>query len=92
YELLPDRNADDNNAPDEAMRVVYYGLVWDIFYVEYIWNRVINNCIPYLLMCVKECNTGGLDVTLPENLIVTYNQLDTPEVINLGAVQAARGE
>ncbi|KAG9091074.1 hypothetical protein FS749_000100 [Ceratobasidium sp. UAMH 11750] len=91
YELLPDRNADDNAAPDEAMRVVYYGRIRDVFYVEYIRNRAINDRVPYLLVRVEECNTDGLDATLPENPIVTYNRLDTPEIIHLGAVQAAVG-
>ncbi|KAG9094667.1 hypothetical protein FS749_012062 [Ceratobasidium sp. UAMH 11750] len=90
YELLPDRNAANNNA-DRAMRVVYYGRVRDIFYVEYIRNRAMNDRRQYLLVRVEECKTEGLDATLPENPIVTYNQLDTPEVINLGAVHAAVG-
>ncbi|KAG9091075.1 hypothetical protein FS749_000101 [Ceratobasidium sp. UAMH 11750] len=91
YELLVDRNADDSDALEELMRVVCYGLVRDIFYVEYIRNQATNNRVPYLLVCVQECNTGGLDAALPENPIVTYNRLATPEIINFSAVQAAVG-
>ncbi|KAG9083097.1 hypothetical protein FRC06_004700, partial [Ceratobasidium sp. 370] len=36
-------------------------------------------------------NTWGLDATRPDTPIVTYNQLDSPEVINLGTVHAAVG-
>ncbi|KAG9088790.1 hypothetical protein FRC06_001851 [Ceratobasidium sp. 370] len=91
YELLPDRNADDDAASDVAMRVIYYSRIRDIFYVEYIRNQAINKQKQYLLIRVEECTTEGLDATLPENPIVPYNRLDTPEVINLGAVQAAVG-
>ncbi|KAG9088780.1 hypothetical protein FRC06_001852 [Ceratobasidium sp. 370] len=91
YELLPDGNADRPNERDRAIRRIYYGRVHDIFYVEFIQDPATNTQIPYLLVRVKECNTHGLDATDPENPIVTYNRLDTPDIINLGTVHAAIG-
>ncbi|KAG8718595.1 hypothetical protein FRC08_004912, partial [Ceratobasidium sp. 394] len=63
----------------------------DLFYVEYVRNQATNDRVPYLLVRVQECNTGGLDAALPENPIVTYNRLAIPEIIEFGAVQAAVG-
>ncbi|KAG9082090.1 hypothetical protein FRC07_014308, partial [Ceratobasidium sp. 392] len=40
---------------------------------------------------VQDCNTEGLDASKPEHPIVTYNRLETPELIHLGVVQAAVG-
>jgi hypothetical protein len=47
--------------------------------------------VPYLLARIQECNTRGLDATRPENPIVTYNRLDSPEIIHLGTVHAVVG-
>ncbi|KAG8728851.1 hypothetical protein FRC10_004511 [Ceratobasidium sp. 414] len=91
YELLPDRNANLRNARDEPIRVIHYGRVQDIFYVEWIQDPATNARSPYLLARVQECNTRGLDATQPETPIVTYNRLATPDIINLGTVHAAVG-
>ncbi|KAG9075322.1 hypothetical protein FRC06_010152, partial [Ceratobasidium sp. 370] len=91
YELLPDANTNCPNERDQAVHRIYYGPARNIFYVKFIWDPVSNIRVPYLLVCVKECNTRGLDASDPENLIVTYNRLDTPEIINLGTVHTAIG-
>ncbi|KAG8747297.1 hypothetical protein FRC10_001476 [Ceratobasidium sp. 414] len=91
YELLPDRNADLPNERDQPIRVIHYGRVQDVFYVEWIQDPATNARRPYLLVRVQECNTRGLDATRPENPIVTYNRLDTLEIINLGTVHAVVG-
>ncbi|KAG9081870.1 hypothetical protein FS749_007319 [Ceratobasidium sp. UAMH 11750] len=38
YKLLPDRNADIWDARDRPIRVIHYGRVQDVFYVEWIQN------------------------------------------------------
>ncbi|QRW03146.1 Transposase family tnp2 [Ceratobasidium sp. AG-Ba] len=91
YEVLPDQNYRRARADDVPHRVIQYGRVQDIFYVEYKQNRPIEKRKPYLLALVQECNTNGLDATLPENPLVTYNRLETAHIINLGAVHAAVG-
>ncbi|KAF8601428.1 hypothetical protein BDV93DRAFT_558507 [Ceratobasidium sp. AG-I] len=91
YELLPDANANRANQPDRAVCAVYYGRILDIFYVEYIINLETDERRPYLLARVEECNTLGLDAARPENPIVTYNQLNSADIIHLGAVHAAVG-
>ncbi|KAG8732876.1 hypothetical protein FRC10_000569 [Ceratobasidium sp. 414] len=89
YELLPDANADHPNERDQAVRRIYYGHVRDVFYIKFIWDPATNTWIPYLLICVEDCNTHGFDASRLENPIVTYNQLDTPDIINLGTVHTA---
>ncbi|QRW11103.1 Transposase family tnp2 [Ceratobasidium sp. AG-Ba] len=91
YEYLPDRYANYRLRDDEAMRRTYYARVLDIFYVEWIKNRAVNQREPYLLARIRDCKTNGLDAALPENPRVTYEQLDSPEVIHLGAIQYAVG-
>ncbi|QRV84721.1 hypothetical protein RhiJN_26787 [Ceratobasidium sp. AG-Ba] len=91
YELLPDENYRRVRADDVPHRMIHYGRVQDIFYVEYKQTRPIEERKPYLLALVQECNTGGLDATLPENPLVTYNRLETAHIINLGTVHAAVG-
>ncbi|KAG8712385.1 hypothetical protein FRC09_019938 [Ceratobasidium sp. 395] len=91
YEALPDRNARRPHARYHRQRRVYYARVTDIYYVEYIRDHERNTRAKYLLAMVQDCNTEGLDAAKPENPIVTYNQLETPELIHLGAVDAAVG-
>ncbi|KAG9077980.1 hypothetical protein FS749_010093 [Ceratobasidium sp. UAMH 11750] len=91
YELLPDRNARLRHRRDHPIRVIHYGCVQDVFYVEWIQDPATNARSPYLLVHVQECNTRGLDATDPRTPLVTYNRLDTPEIIHLGTVHAAVG-
>ncbi|KAG8728070.1 hypothetical protein FRC10_005363, partial [Ceratobasidium sp. 414] len=91
YELLPDRNAHLRHERDQPIRVIHYGRVQDVFYVEYIRDPATNTRQPYLLARVQECNTQRLDAADPENPIVTYNRLDSPEIIHLGTVHAVVG-
>ncbi|KAG8755747.1 hypothetical protein FRC12_010789 [Ceratobasidium sp. 428] len=92
YMALPDKNAAHYNLPDQPIRQVYYACVLDVFYVEFIRNRAVNGRKKYLLARVQDCKTPpGLDATRPENPVVEYNQLSSPEIINLGTVDAAIG-
>ncbi|KAF8598329.1 hypothetical protein BDV93DRAFT_561482 [Ceratobasidium sp. AG-I] len=75
YEGLPDRNAQRPRDPDQAVRQVYYARVEDVYYIEFIRNHETNERVP----------------ARPENPIVTYNNLKSAEIINLGMVQAAVG-
>ncbi|KAG9126908.1 hypothetical protein FRC07_001453 [Ceratobasidium sp. 392] len=91
YEALPDRNARRPRAPYQGQRRVYYARVLDVYYVEYIRDHEANTRGKYLLAMVQDCNTEGVDAAKPENPIVTYNRLDSAELIHLGAVHAAVG-
>ncbi|QRW10586.1 Transposase family Tnp2 protein [Ceratobasidium sp. AG-Ba] len=91
YELLPDANASYEELPDQAIRVIHYGLVLDVFYLEYVRDQTADGRKPYLLARVRECETGGLDATRPENPLVEYNRLSSPGIINLNTVHAAVG-
>ncbi|KAG9082245.1 hypothetical protein FRC07_014265 [Ceratobasidium sp. 392] len=92
YEALPDRNAQRPRDRDQAVRRVYYARVEDVYYIEFIRNQETNERVPYLLARVQDCNTpNGADASKPESPIVTYNRLKSPEIINLGAIQAAVG-
>jgi hypothetical protein len=51
-----------------------------------------NERIPYLLVRVKTCNgTNGLDAALPENPLVTFRSLSTPDIIHIETVTAVVG-
>ncbi|QRV74497.1 Transposase family tnp2 [Ceratobasidium sp. AG-Ba] len=91
YELLPDANYRARRARYQPNRVIHYGRVKDIFYVEYKQTQPIESRNPHLLALVEECNTNGLDAALPENPIVTYNRLETAHIINLGTIHAGVG-
>ncbi|KAG9094333.1 hypothetical protein FRC07_011322 [Ceratobasidium sp. 392] len=92
YEALPDRNAQRPRDPDRAIRRIYYARVEKVYYIEFIRNQETNERVPYLLALVQDCNTpNGVDASKPEHPIVTYNQLKSPEIIDLGAIQAAIG-
>lgn len=46
---------------------------------------------PYVLVRVQECNTHGLDATLPGTPVVKYRQMLSSELINIGSVVAVVG-
>ncbi|CUA78397.1 Transcription initiation factor TFIID subunit 5 [Rhizoctonia solani] len=79
YDLLPDRNTAFRNLPDVMYRQTYYGQVLDVYYVEFITQKprpgtrteeqIPRIAEPYLLVRVRECETGGLDATKPENRV-----------------------
>ncbi|KAG9074820.1 hypothetical protein FRC06_010440 [Ceratobasidium sp. 370] len=83
YDLLPDRNAAYQNRADVPYRQALYGRLLDIFYVEFIDGNVRR---PYLLARVKECKTNGRDAALPENPLVSYTQLSTPDIIHANTI------
>ncbi|KAG9073770.1 hypothetical protein FS749_014699 [Ceratobasidium sp. UAMH 11750] len=91
YELLPDRNAHLPRERDRPIRKIYYGCVQDVYYVKFVRDQATNTRIPYLLVRVEECETHGLDAANPETPIVTYHQLKSLDIINLGTVHAAVG-
>ncbi|QRV96382.1 Transposase family Tnp2 protein [Ceratobasidium sp. AG-Ba] len=91
YELVPDGNASDPLAPVQNVRRIQYGLALDFFYVEYVRDQATNVREPYLLARVRECQTNGLDATLPENPCVEYNSMYAPELIHLQTVHGAVG-
>ncbi|KAG8743020.1 hypothetical protein FRC10_000530 [Ceratobasidium sp. 414] len=91
YNLLPDANAAHQNLLDVPVRVTHYGQVQDIYYVEFIEDPQNNTRRPYLLVCIKECNTSGLDAALPDSPIVTYNRLATLDIIHIDTVIAIVG-
>ncbi|CUA71179.1 hypothetical protein RSOLAG22IIIB_09405 [Rhizoctonia solani] len=86
YELLPDANASIQDAPDVPVRRVQYGRLLDIYYVEFITDVVNDVRAPYLLARVKDCQTDGLDAALPENPLVIYQRIRSPEIIHLDAI------
>ncbi|CUA71327.1 hypothetical protein RSOLAG22IIIB_09509 [Rhizoctonia solani] len=89
YEPSPDANASIQDAPDVPVRRVQYGWLLDIYYVEFITDvaYLLNNVrVPYPLVRVKECKTNGLDAALPENPLVIYRRIQSPEVIHLDAI------
>ncbi|QRV81018.1 Transposase family tnp2 [Ceratobasidium sp. AG-Ba] len=91
YELLPDANPRRGRMQYRAQRWIHYGQVLDVFYLEWIENLETDARKPYLLARVTECVTNGRDASLPQNPIVTYNQMKSPDIINLGTVHAAVG-
>ncbi|CAE6431615.1 unnamed protein product, partial [Rhizoctonia solani] len=101
YDLLPDRNTAFRNRPDRPFRQTHYGRVLDIYYVEFITQKpkeatenepaVPRITEPYLLVRIRECNTGGLDATDPLNRVVKYSQLNTPDIIHIDTINAVVG-
>ncbi|KAG9075885.1 hypothetical protein FRC06_009840 [Ceratobasidium sp. 370] len=71
YDLLPDANAAYRNRADVPYRETQYGQLLDIYHV--MWIEDDNTRTRYLLARVLPCNTGGLDMALPENPRVTFN-------------------
>ncbi|KAF8691635.1 Transposase family tnp2, partial [Rhizoctonia solani] len=93
YNLLEDANANYQHRPEVPVRRTYYGRVLDIYYVEFIVDlgNPDNTREPYLLACVKECQTSGLDATLRGSPLVTYCRMSTPEIIHIESINAAVG-
>jgi hypothetical protein len=47
---------------------------------------------PYLVVRIKSCQgTDGLDASLPENPLVTYQGLSTPDIFHLNTIDAVVG-
>ncbi|KAH7335060.1 hypothetical protein B0J17DRAFT_733100, partial [Rhizoctonia solani] len=84
YTLLPDRNAAFRNRPDQPERENQYGRLLDIYYVVYqeSLTTVFSNDTrrPYLLAFIQPCDTRGMDATLPETPVVTYERMLTPHM------------
>ncbi|CEL54837.1 hypothetical protein RSOLAG1IB_11782 [Rhizoctonia solani AG-1 IB] len=93
YDLLPDANANYRNRPEVQIQRTHYGRVLDVYYVEFIVDpeNPDETREPYILVCIKECQTGGLDATLRENPLVTYSRMSTPEMIHIESINAVVG-
>ncbi|KAG9079645.1 hypothetical protein FRC06_007605, partial [Ceratobasidium sp. 370] len=89
YDLLPDRNAARPNQPDVPYRRTQYGQLQDVYYIRFIEDD--GNRRPYLLARVRECKTNGLDAALPENPVVTYTQMSSPDIIHVRTIVAVVG-
>ncbi|KAG8726717.1 hypothetical protein FRC10_006836 [Ceratobasidium sp. 414] len=46
---------------------------------------------PYLLVRIKECNTGGVDAAQPHSPVVTYTRLSTPDIIHINTIEHVIG-
>ncbi|KAB5587614.1 hypothetical protein CTheo_8947 [Ceratobasidium theobromae] len=93
YDLLPDANARHRNRPEVLVRQTNYGQVLDIYYVEFVVDPANPDDTrePYLLVRVKECQTGGFDAALPKNPLVTYRRIGTPDIIHIESINAVIG-
>ncbi|KAG9092714.1 hypothetical protein FS749_015494 [Ceratobasidium sp. UAMH 11750] len=92
FDLLPDANAAFRRRPDRPVRMTYYGQLVDIYYLEYIKDFETNEREKYLLARIRTCmGTRGRDASLPENPIVKYSQLSTPDIHNIMTIDAVVG-
>ncbi|QRW13660.1 Transposase family Tnp2 protein [Ceratobasidium sp. AG-Ba] len=91
FTALPDLNA-DNSGPDIAYEEVNYGQLIGIYYFEFITDLATNTRKPYLVARIMSCDgTGFLDAALPENPLVTYRRLKTPDIFDIRLIDAVIG-
>ncbi|KAG8717826.1 hypothetical protein FRC08_006555 [Ceratobasidium sp. 394] len=92
FTVLPDANADDDTASDVPFEEVNYGRLINVYYVEFIEDLENNVRRPFLLARIKSCReTNGLDAALPENPLVTYRTLSTPDIFHINTIDAVIG-
>ncbi|QRW01118.1 Transposase family Tnp2 protein [Ceratobasidium sp. AG-Ba] len=91
FTVLPDLNA-DNDGDDIPYEQVNYGRLIGIYYFEFITDLLTNDRQPYLVARIKSCQgTDFLDAALPENPLVTYRTLSTPDIFHLKTIEAVVG-
>ncbi|KAG8737517.1 hypothetical protein FRC10_008097, partial [Ceratobasidium sp. 414] len=92
FNLLPDANAAFRNRPDRPVRVTYYGQLTDIYYVQYIEDIENDTRKSYLLARIQTCvGTNGRDASLPQNPVVKYRRLSTPDIYHINTIDATVG-
>ncbi|KAB5587991.1 hypothetical protein CTheo_8568 [Ceratobasidium theobromae] len=84
YALLPNANAAFRNRPDIPYRENQYGRLLDIYHVIYIEDDGTRKV--YLLAFIQPCNTNGLDATLLESPVVTYDLRQVKQGENTWAI------
>ncbi|QRV83928.1 Retrovirus-related Pol polyprotein from transposon [Ceratobasidium sp. AG-Ba] len=91
FTVLPDLNA-DNSGEDIPYEQVNYGQLIGIYYFEFITDLVANERDIYLVARIMSCRgTNHLDAALPENPLVTYHTLTTPDIFHLKTIEAVVG-
>ncbi|KAG8699638.1 hypothetical protein FRC08_005182, partial [Ceratobasidium sp. 394] len=92
FTVLPDLNVDNLELSDVPIEEVNYGRVVNVYYVEFIHDPVNNIRKPFLVVRIKSCKgTKSLDAALPENPLVTYSGLSTPDIFHITTVDAVIG-
>ncbi|KAG8725973.1 hypothetical protein FRC10_007583 [Ceratobasidium sp. 414] len=77
---------------DQLVRTTYYSQLLDIYYVEYILDFETNQRKPFLLARVQTClGTCGCDASLPENPVIKYSRMSTPDIYHLKTINAVVG-